>query len=46
MDDYESVCLVKPEIFIYRIPPQASNKGHKYGIRTLFFNFLFYLLNI
>ncbi|PAV61620.1 hypothetical protein WR25_00650 [Diploscapter pachys] len=29
MDDYESVCLVKPEIFIYRIPPQASNKGHK-----------------
>ncbi|KHN83944.1 Adaptin ear-binding coat-associated protein 2 [Toxocara canis] len=28
-DDYESVCLMKPEVFVYRIPPLANNRGHK-----------------
>lgn len=27
--DYESVCLVKPEVFVYRIPPIANNRGHR-----------------
>ncbi|CAD6192094.1 unnamed protein product [Caenorhabditis auriculariae] len=29
MDEYESVSLVKPEVFVFRIPPLGSNKGHK-----------------
>ncbi|CAJ0587199.1 unnamed protein product, partial [Mesorhabditis spiculigera] len=29
MSEYESVSLVKPEVFIYRIPPLSTNKGHK-----------------
>uniref|UniRef100_A0A0K0G529 NECAP-like protein CG9132 (inferred by orthology to a D. melanogaster protein) n=1 Tax=Strongyloides venezuelensis TaxID=75913 RepID=A0A0K0G529_STRVS len=29
MDDYESVILVKPEVFIYRIPPLTTAHGHK-----------------
>ncbi|KAM3718939.1 NECAP-like protein [Dirofilaria immitis] len=28
-DEYESVCLVKPEVFVYRIPPLTSSRGHK-----------------
>uniref|UniRef100_A0A915PYX5 NECAP PHear domain-containing protein n=1 Tax=Setaria digitata TaxID=48799 RepID=A0A915PYX5_9BILA len=28
-EEYESVCLVKPEVFAYRIPPLTSNRGHK-----------------
>ncbi|VBB26114.1 unnamed protein product [Acanthocheilonema viteae] len=28
-EEYESVSLVKPEVFIYRIPPLTSNRGHK-----------------
>ncbi|CAI4221336.1 unnamed protein product [Auanema sp. JU1783] len=28
-EEYESVALVKPEVFIYKIPPLANNKGHK-----------------
>uniref|UniRef100_F1LCS5 NECAP-like protein CG9132 n=2 Tax=Ascaris TaxID=6251 RepID=F1LCS5_ASCSU len=28
-EEYESVCLVKPEVFVYRIPPLANNRGHK-----------------
>ncbi|KJH51421.1 hypothetical protein DICVIV_02435 [Dictyocaulus viviparus] len=27
--EYESVSLVKPEIFVYRIPPLGTNRGHK-----------------
>lgn len=27
--DYESVTLVKPEIFVYRIPPLGTNRGYK-----------------
>lgn len=30
MSDYESVALVKPEVFVYRIPPLTNNRGHKY----------------
>ncbi|VDK83712.1 unnamed protein product [Onchocerca ochengi] len=28
-EEYESVCLVKPEVFVYRIPPLTSNRGYK-----------------
>ncbi|KAH8409137.1 hypothetical protein KR009_008758 [Drosophila setifemur] len=27
--EYESVLIVKPEVFIYKIPPRASNRGYK-----------------
>ncbi|XP_055390019.1 NECAP-like protein CG9132 [Condylostylus longicornis] len=27
--EYESVLLVKPEVFIYKIPPKASNRGYR-----------------
>lgn len=27
--EYESVSLVKPEIFVYRIPPLTTNRGHR-----------------
>jgi len=29
MDVYESVALVKPEVFVYRIPPLTTNRGHR-----------------
>ncbi|TMS33874.1 hypothetical protein L596_001563 [Steinernema carpocapsae] len=29
MDDYERVLLVKPEIFVFRIPPLNDTKGYK-----------------
>ncbi|GMS83830.1 hypothetical protein PENTCL1PPCAC_6005 [Pristionchus entomophagus] len=29
MGDYESVQLVKNEVFVYRIPPLTNNRGHK-----------------
>jgi len=28
-DSYEFVTLVKPEVFVYKIPPLTGNKGHK-----------------
>uniref|UniRef100_A0A0N5ALE0 Ubiquitin-conjugating enzyme E2 J2 n=1 Tax=Syphacia muris TaxID=451379 RepID=A0A0N5ALE0_9BILA len=28
-EEYESVCLVKPEVFIYQIPPLANNRGYR-----------------
>ncbi|PIO67670.1 hypothetical protein TELCIR_10567 [Teladorsagia circumcincta] len=28
-EEYENVSLVKPEIFVYRIPPLGTNRGHK-----------------
>uniref|UniRef100_A0A0K8TNX5 NECAP PHear domain-containing protein n=1 Tax=Tabanus bromius TaxID=304241 RepID=A0A0K8TNX5_TABBR len=27
--EYESILLVKPEVFIYKIPPRASNRGYR-----------------
>ncbi|CAH1119142.1 unnamed protein product [Phaedon cochleariae] len=29
MDSYESVVLVKPEIFVFNIPPRSSNRGYR-----------------
>ncbi|KAF5292614.1 hypothetical protein FQA39_LY13947 [Lamprigera yunnana] len=29
MDSYESVLLVKPEVFVFNIPPRTSNRGYK-----------------
>lgn len=29
--EYESVCLVKPEVYVYRIPPVVSSRGHRAG---------------
>lgn len=29
MDTYESVLLVKPEVFVFNIPPRASNRGYR-----------------
>lgn len=32
MDTYERVVLVKPEIFVFNIPPRASNRGYRFVI--------------
>ncbi|XP_023024939.1 NECAP-like protein CG9132 [Leptinotarsa decemlineata] len=29
MDSYESVLLVKPEIFVFNIPPRSTNRGYR-----------------
>eukprot|EP01136_Pigoraptor_vietnamica_P030627 Opistho-1_new@90131 len=29
MSDYESVQLVKNEVFVYKIPPRTANRGHR-----------------
>ena len=30
MADYERVAMVKPEVFVYKIPPLGSNRGYRY----------------
>lgn len=35
-EEYESVCLVKPEVFVYRIPPIANNRGYRFLFFLLF----------
>ncbi|CAG9768919.1 unnamed protein product [Ceutorhynchus assimilis] len=29
MDTYESVLLVKPEVYVFNIPPRYSNRGYR-----------------
>uniref|UniRef100_A0A023GIG1 Putative necap endocytosis associated 1 n=1 Tax=Amblyomma triste TaxID=251400 RepID=A0A023GIG1_AMBTT len=29
MEDYESILLVKNEVFVYKIPPRATNRGYR-----------------
>ncbi|KFM68582.1 Adaptin ear-binding coat-associated protein 1, partial [Stegodyphus mimosarum] len=29
MEDYETVLLVKPEVFVFKIPPRATNRGYR-----------------
>lgn len=29
METYESVLLVKSEVFVFKIPPRPSNRGHR-----------------
>eukprot|EP00124_Ichthyophonus_hoferi_P003887 Ihof_evm4s374 gene=Ihof_evmTU4s374 len=29
MDGYQSVVLVKPEVFVYQIPPRQTNRGYR-----------------
>lgn len=29
MEDYESVLLVKPEVFVYRIAPRTTSRGYR-----------------
>ncbi|KAK4297982.1 hypothetical protein Pmani_029632 [Petrolisthes manimaculis] len=29
MDDYESILLVKQEVFVYKIPPRQTNRGYR-----------------
>ena len=36
--DYERILLVKPEVFMYRIPPRTSNRGYRYFENYHFFS--------
>lgn len=36
MDTYESVLLIKPEVFIYKIPPSGNNRRHRYLQHRIF----------
>lgn len=37
METYESVLLVKPEVFIYKIPPSGNNRRHRYVVYRIGF---------
>lgn len=28
-DEYERILLVKPDVFIYKIPPRTTNRGYR-----------------
>ena len=30
METYESVLLVKSEVFVFKIPPRTTNRGYRY----------------
>ena len=34
--DYERILLVKPEVFVYKIPPRTSNRAYRYAIITAY----------
>lgn len=35
MDTYESIILVKNEVFVFKIPPRTTNRGYRYEISHL-----------
>lgn len=35
MSEFETTILMKPEAFVYRIPPRTSNRGFRYADRYL-----------
>ncbi len=35
-DDYERIVLVKPEVFMYRIPPRTTNRAYRYALKSFF----------
>lgn len=39
MASYESVVLIKQEVFVYKIPPRSSNRGYRYDFHNLHENF-------
>lgn len=38
MDDYESVLLILPEVFMYKIPPRATNRSYRYKVLCVGYN--------
>lgn len=43
MEDYETVLLVKPEVFIFKIPPRATNRGYRYAVYDFIFEEILFL---
>lgn len=41
MASYESVVLVKQEVFVYKIPPRSTNRGYRWVVLAKTWNFLF-----
>ena len=40
--DYERVLLVKPEVFVYKIPPRTSNRAYRYAIINTYIEMMYY----